>query len=113
MMEALDSDQAVQEANTAGGIQSKWSKPVGYDYTTMDGPERGNFFDGNARVYEWDGEEGEIGPEHPELELELFGNPEDRTEVKGLDFSAYVVLFLTRVLRDRSDLELVGLQRSM
>lgn len=89
MMEALaDNAQTGQQANPIGDVQSKWSKPKAYDYTTMDGPERNDFFEGNAPVYEWDGEEGDIGPEHPELELDLFGKPEDRAEVKGIDFSA-------------------------
>src|SRR5690348_6780940 len=42
---------------------------------------------GNARVYEWDGEDGEIGPEFPDLELELFGEPSRRGETLGVDFS--------------------------
>lgn len=43
------------------------------EYDTRDGE-----YDGNARVYHWDGEEGDIGPEFPELEIEIFGPPEQR-----------------------------------
>ncbi|KAI0434853.1 P-loop containing nucleoside triphosphate hydrolase protein [Xylaria sp. FL1042] len=43
-------------------------------------------WEGNVRVYEWDGEEGDIGPEHPELESALFGDPETR-DPQGIDFS--------------------------
>lgn len=46
-------------------------------------------WDGNARVYEFDGEAGEVGPEYPELELELFGDPKTRVS-HGIDFSKYV-----------------------
>ncbi|KAK0615763.1 P-loop containing nucleoside triphosphate hydrolase protein [Bombardia bombarda] len=60
-----------------------WVQAKVYDYTA-DGPET---WDGNARIYEWDGEVGDIGPEYPELELQLFGNPENR-EHHGIDFSA-------------------------
>lgn len=65
-----------------------WAKPEAYEYekynTTSEDP-RG--WDGSARVYEWDGMEGDVGPEYPELEIELFGPPEDRSQVKGIDFS--------------------------
>lgn len=40
-------------------------------------------YDGNARVYHWNGEEGDIGPEFPELELEIFGPPDQRGEIYG------------------------------
>lgn len=42
-------------------------------------------WEGNARVYEWDGEEGDIGPEHPQLEFDLFGDPGTR-DPQGIDF---------------------------
>ena len=41
---------------------------------------------GNARIYEWSGEEGDVGPESQELELELFGDPDKRSG-SGIDFS--------------------------
>ena len=71
-----------------GTVQKKWAEPLKYDYSAMEGPERDNVWDGNVRVYEWDGEEGDVGPEHPELERELFGDPEKRLELKGIDFAA-------------------------
>ncbi|KAI8632807.1 P-loop containing nucleoside triphosphate hydrolase protein [Xylariaceae sp. FL1651] len=43
-------------------------------------------WDSSARVYEWDGEEGELGPEHPDLEMILFGKPGER-DPRGIDFS--------------------------
>ncbi|KAI0447236.1 P-loop containing nucleoside triphosphate hydrolase protein [Xylaria telfairii] len=43
-------------------------------------------WEGNARVYEWDGETGDLGPEHPELESQLFGDPNLR-DPQGIDFS--------------------------
>lgn len=39
----------------------------------------------SARVYEWNEEYGDVGPCIPELERELFGDPENRGE--GVDFS--------------------------
>lgn len=98
LMEALPStvtptEQATAEQATATEGQSKWAKPKVYDYSAMDGPERNDWFESRAPVYEWDGEQGDVGPEHPELELELFGKPENRHELKGLDFTAYEPLF--------------------
>ncbi|KAI1427407.1 P-loop containing nucleoside triphosphate hydrolase protein [Xylaria sp. FL1777] len=42
-------------------------------------------WEGNVIVYEWDGEEGDLGPEHPELEKILFGDPATR-DPQGIDF---------------------------
>ncbi|KAF4124651.1 ATP-dependent RNA helicase DDX3X [Geosmithia morbida] len=39
----------------------------------------------SARVYEWDEEFGDVGPRLPELECELFGDPENRGQ--AIDFS--------------------------
>lgn len=63
-----------------------WVRPTAYDYTDSreDVP-----WENNARIYEWDGEEGEIGPEYPELELQLFGDPANR-EHHGIDFTRFV-----------------------
>lgn len=74
--------------DVAAAGSNGWIKPQAYDYTAMDGSDRTSGWDGSARIYEWDGEEGDVGPEHPELEIELFGRPEDRAEIKGLDFTA-------------------------
>lgn len=66
--------------------QAGWGEPDAYNYENYVG-DVGGTFDGSARVYEWDGEEGDIGPEFPELELELFGPPEARELSQGIDFS--------------------------
>lgn len=60
-----------------------------YDYESIS--NRLGEYDGNARVYHWDGEEGDIGPEFPELEAELFGPPDKRDLPQGLDFSRYAI----------------------
>jgi ATP-dependent RNA helicase DDX3X len=60
-----------------------WVRPTAYDYTG----EAPREWEGNAAVYEWDGETGDIGPEYPELELQLFGNPAELTSSHGIDFS--------------------------
>lgn len=43
-------------------------------------------WDGNAQIYEWDQDFGDVGPQVASLELELFGEPSTR-ERTGLDFS--------------------------
>jgi len=58
-----------------------WSHPEAYDYSNEEAP-----FDGNAVVYHWDGEEGDIGPAYPELEILLFGPEDDRKIRRGIDF---------------------------
>lgn len=52
-----------------------------YDYERFS--VRDGEYDGNARIYHWDGQEGDIGPEFPELELEIFGAPDQRGEIYG------------------------------
>lgn len=68
-----------------------WVEATPYDYNFF-GINGAHDWDGNARVYEWDGEEGDVGPEHPELEIELFGEPGKRAK-HGIDFSKYVFTF--------------------
>ncbi|KAK0729813.1 P-loop containing nucleoside triphosphate hydrolase protein [Lasiosphaeris hirsuta] len=60
-----------------------WVAPKPYDYTTEDPNE----WESNARVYEWDGEVGDVGPEFPDLELQLFGPKGNREPTHGIDFS--------------------------
>lgn len=62
-----------------------WVDAQPYNYDT----NRPDNWDGNARVYEYDGEIGEVGPEHPELEIILFGELKDRV-AHGIDFGKYV-----------------------
>jgi hypothetical protein len=61
-----------------------WEKPEAYDYQA---DEATVGWEGNAVVYHWDGEEGDVGPQYPELELILFGSEEDRKENRGIDYS--------------------------
>ena len=64
---------------------SGWVQATPYEYEKF-GRNAETEWDGNARVYEWDGEAGDVGPEFPELELQLFGDP-NRRESHGLDFT--------------------------
>lgn len=63
-----------------------WTPSLKYDYDQF-ADARGGDFDGNKRVYHWDGEEGDLGPEFPELEEELFGPADKRELPTGIDFS--------------------------
>lgn len=63
-----------------------WVPTQKYDYDQF-ADARGGDFDGNKRVYHWDGEEGDLGPEFPELEEELFGPADKRVLPTGIDFS--------------------------
>lgn len=60
----------------------------GYDYAHF--AVHGDDYDGNVAVYHWDGEEGDLGPEHPELEIELFGPPDKREVLLPDDFTKSV-----------------------
>ena len=62
-----------------------WAKQIEYNYEAF-GKDAEHEWDGNAKVYEWDGETGDIGPEFPELEVQLFGEPGQRAK-HGIDFS--------------------------
>jgi hypothetical protein len=81
-------DQSVDEEKAAMMEKVKgagWNGRVAYDYADLQATQTVDW-ESNARVYEWDGEHGDVGPELPELELELFGDPYNRGGV-GLDFS--------------------------
>ncbi|KAK8070971.1 DEAD/DEAH box helicase [Apiospora hydei] len=54
----------------------EWEKPTQYNYSDDNTGE----WDGNAPVYLFDGDEGDVGPEYPELEVAIFGKPEDRSK---------------------------------
>ena len=69
------------------GIDGNWVAPQAYDYTAMANPPENQTWDGDAKVYAWDDEFGDVGPKFPELELELFGDPSSRHEHTGVDFS--------------------------
>ncbi|ORY67364.1 P-loop containing nucleoside triphosphate hydrolase protein [Pseudomassariella vexata] len=64
---------------------TQWAEPAKYDYEALNAGTTGEW-DGNARVYEFDEDEGDVGPEHEELEVMLFGKREDR-DPSGIDFS--------------------------
>ena len=94
MAAALPDAQGGANEKTSDGVKigdggnenSGWAERRAYDYDNLGRPGDGDW-DGNARIYEWDGEEGEIGPEHPELELMLFGPSDRREPTQGIDFS--------------------------
>ena len=68
-----------------------WVQAAPYQYDEL---ANGNTeWDGQAVIYEWDGEEGDIGPEYPDLEVQLFGPVEERGR-RGIDFSAIAELQL-------------------
>lgn len=60
-----------------------WGQVFTYDYTETDNNRQ---WGANGAVYEWTGEEGDVGPENPELEIQLFGAPEERFTA-GIDIS--------------------------
>ncbi|RYP66816.1 hypothetical protein DL771_007614 [Monosporascus sp. 5C6A] len=68
-----------------------WVEKTAYEYEEVGDRN----WDGNARVYEWDGEEGDIGPEHPELENILFGKPEERNP-QGINFAQITEINVTQ-----------------
>ncbi len=70
----------------------QWGKVTPYDYEGLTNRDN-TTWDGNARIYEWDGEVGDVGPEYPELEIMLFGQPGDR-EHHGIDFTKQVTSIL-------------------
>jgi ATP-dependent RNA helicase DDX3X len=85
--------QAAQAAQAAAGgsaaegtVGGGWAPSQKYDYDQF-ADSRGGDFDGNKRVYHWNGEEGDLGPEFPELEEELFGPADKRELPSGIDFS--------------------------
>lgn len=79
--------QAAPGGSAAEGAGADgWVPSLKYDYDQF-ADARGGDFDGNKRVYHWDGEEGDLGPEFPELEEELFGPADKRDLPTGIDFS--------------------------
>jgi hypothetical protein len=78
-----DRAKAREEVKKAG-----WVEPERYDYTSMTAIDREHHWGSAGKVYHWDGQEGDLGPEFPELEVELFGPEEDRKMQTGHDFTA-------------------------
>lgn len=98
-VEALEA-QAVSSFNTgemqaalpAHGDNTKkpetpagWVPATPYNYESYS-QGASHDWEGNAKTYDWDGEVGDIGPEFPALEIELFGEPGNRVK-QGIDFS--------------------------
>ncbi|KAL2020969.1 hypothetical protein VTK56DRAFT_7743 [Thermocarpiscus australiensis] len=73
------------ETPSAAAAAAGWVKPTPYDYDAY-GAKAPHDWEGNAVVYEWDGKTGDVGPENPDLELQLFGEPGKRA-TSGIDFS--------------------------
>ncbi|KAG6137375.1 hypothetical protein E4U28_004593 [Claviceps purpurea] len=69
------------------GDSAAWVESQKTDYTAFSVGENPQQFDGQAKIYQWDEDFGDVGPKFPELELELFGDPQTRHERAGLDFS--------------------------
>lgn len=82
-----DGDAGKNNTTAESGANPDWAAQgrTQYDYENLNG--RDGDYDGNAQVYHWDGEEGDLGPEFHELEAELFGPPEKRDLPQGIDFS--------------------------
>ncbi|KAK4696807.1 hypothetical protein P7C71_g1167, partial [Lecanoromycetidae sp. Uapishka_2] len=96
-----DVEKRVREAN--------WTKPQAYDYKALQeagaGGQRTSFAAGStlaedpqewaagAIKYEWSDEYGDVGPEHKELEVMLFGG-EDRMQ-QGSEFSKIAEMSVT------------------
>jgi ATP-dependent RNA helicase DDX3X len=80
---ANENNQAGDEGNPQPG--SGWVQATPYDYNAY-GVDATHDWEGNAKTYEWNGELGDIGPENPVLEVELFGEPGNRAK-HGIDFS--------------------------
>ncbi|KAK3311350.1 P-loop containing nucleoside triphosphate hydrolase protein [Chaetomium strumarium] len=78
---ANGNNQAGDEHNASPG----WVKATPYDYNAY-GVDATHDWEGNAKTYEWNGELGDVGPEIPALEVELFGEPGNRSK-HGIDFS--------------------------
>lgn len=82
-------NDATTAADDSKPVFKGWVEAKAYDYDQYNasGPGTGTNWEGSNAVYEWDGAEGDIGPEYPELERELFGDPDAQDErAPGIDF---------------------------
>ena len=71
----------------AGAVGTDWIKPQAYDYAAMESIISTQEWEGSARVYQWQDDFGDVGPEFPDMERELFGDPESRHEKAGVNFA--------------------------
>lgn len=83
----MEQTSSVQDANASGGTVPGWVGQQSIDYTAAAAGEGVQTWDGNAPVYEWNDDFGDIGPKFPQVELDLFGDPATRNERTGVDFS--------------------------
>ena len=81
------STQAMARALPAVDDDKPWAPPQPIDYEALTKAPADQQWDGFAPVYEWSEEYGDVGPEMPALEEELFGLPAERKSKAGLDFS--------------------------
>lgn len=96
---ALEDDQADVPTAPAPALRAVpepvegWVEAEAVDYSAMESTSATHTFGGNAAIYEWNDEYGDVGPKFPELEIDLFGDPESRDKGPvGLDFSKYASL---------------------
>ncbi|KAH9436970.1 hypothetical protein MCOR02_000633 [Pyricularia oryzae] len=76
-----DEPKGPKDLSSADG----WVQRTDIDYDAYTGnPSDRPQWDGSAPLYNWDGEEGDLGPEYPELEKQLFG--ERGESCAGIDF---------------------------
>ncbi|KAK4187317.1 DEAD/DEAH box RNA helicase [Podospora australis] len=90
--ESVPNHTPQQGFNLAGENWTKSGTSTSYNYAEFaDGAE--HEWAGNAQVYEFTDEFGDVGPEHPDLEVQLFGEPETRIK-QGGDFETITSLEL-------------------
>ncbi|KAK4229054.1 hypothetical protein QBC38DRAFT_387467 [Podospora fimiseda] len=87
LADTLNTNGDAAGAATAAYAHAKegWVAPEAYKYDDF-ADSATHEWEGNARVYEFDGDIGDVGPEHPDLELQLFGDSAVRKS-EGIDFS--------------------------
>lgn len=85
--EAKASQGETAEATEAADGAGVWQTQDDTRYNYAEFGDRDGEYEGSARVYHWDGVEGDIGPEFPELELEIFGPIDQRGDNFGPDIA--------------------------
>ncbi|PNY26698.1 ATP-dependent RNA helicase ded1 [Tolypocladium capitatum] len=84
---AMEQASGSQGANASDGAVPGWVEQQALDYTAATGGDGAQTWDGNAPIYEWNDDYGDIGPKFPQVEMDLFGDPDTRNDRTGLDFS--------------------------
>ncbi len=62
----------LKAADLAKARAAGWTETVAFDYDEFQ-RQGGDDWLGNAKVYEWNEEYGDVAPGHPELERQLYG----------------------------------------